>query len=119
LNQFIPNQIGFTPSKTRLSFYVVVNIIIDAVHIKIEADRRRRHDGGNGVLINDLLFFIGFNHDDDAVEASDESLELKPINQKYRDGYAVPAGLVQEGILQVDVISHAAPPAENIKQYKI
>ena len=62
-----------------------------------------RGDGGDGVLVNELLFSVGVDHYDKGVKPGDVPANLKPVHQKNGDGAALPAQLGEDDFLQIVV----------------
>src|SRR5262249_30903675 len=66
-----------------------------------ELDRPGRHDGGNGVLVDELRMCIPSQQDREIVEPSHAALQPDAVHQKDRHRHLVLADVVQEDILNV------------------
>src|SRR5690606_12378578 len=64
------------------------------------------------MLVNEHVAIIAFDHHGEVVESPHVSFDLHPVDQEHRQGHIVPAQLVEEGILEVELPSgHFVTPS--------
>jgi hypothetical protein len=72
----------------------------DMFRIK-KLDRGTGHDGGNGVLVNQLGLGIPAQQKAEIVEPGYDTLELYSVHKKYGDRYFLLAHMVEKRILEI------------------
>ena len=65
-----------------------------------------RRDGGDGVLVDDLLPALGVQNDHEAVEAGDDAPQLEPVDQEHGHGDVLLAGAGEKDLLKVVCLLH-------------
>ena len=72
----------------------------------LQRDGVNGNDGGNSVLIDDLLLAVGVQHHGEAVKARHHAPQLKAVHQKDGQGNTLLAGLSEENFLKVVALLH-------------
>ena len=67
----------------------------------VKVDGAHGDNGGNGVLVNHLLFAVAVEHDDKAVVTADHAVHLEAVHQKNGDQGTGAAGFGQKGVLKI------------------
>src|SRR5207249_2585275 len=60
-----------------------------------------RHDGRDGVLVDELRVAVAAEQDAEIVEPGHDPLKLDPVHQENRKGDLVLADMVEESVLEV------------------
>ena len=68
---------------------------------RLQLQRPLGADGGNGVLIDQILLPVGGEHHDERIKSADGAPHLEAVHQEHGDGTPLPAGLGEEDLLKV------------------